>query len=97
MDRLQKLDRISRDDPPYTILYYRAHWQPYCAYLGLFGCTLLVIFSGWVPIYILAGRRKLGGNNDLLSNTALIAEIVGTYAGVSLSRWPCNVGHRLTG
>ena len=83
LDRLQKHDRLSRNEPPYTSLYYRGHWQPLCAYVGLVGCTLLVLFSGWVPIYILAARGKLGGYDDLSSNTALIAQLLGAYSGVS--------------
>ena len=85
LDSLEKHNRMSRDSPPYTTLYYRAHWQPLCAYVGLLGCTLLALFSGWVPIYILAARKKFGGNDNLLSNTALIAELVGAYSGVSVS------------
>jgi amino acid transporter len=83
LDRLQMHDRMSRDRLPYTDLYYRGHWQPLCAYVGLVGCILLVLFSGWVPIYILAARGKHGGYDDLSSNTALIAQILGAYSGVS--------------
>src|ERR1700743_3044724 len=71
LDRLHMHDRISRNELPYTSLYYRGHWQPLCAYVGLFGCILLVLFSGWVPIYILAARGKLGGFDDLLSNAEI--------------------------
>jgi hypothetical protein len=85
LDRLQMHDRISRNELPYTSLYYRGHWQPLCAYVGLFGCILLVLFSGWVPIYILAARGKLGGSDGLSSNGALIAQLLGTYSGVSLA------------
>jgi amino acid permease len=83
LDRLQMHDRLSRNELPYTSLYYRGHWQPLCAYVGLVGCTLLVLFSGWVPIYILAARGKFGGYNDLSSNTALIVQLLGAYSGVS--------------
>jgi amino acid permease len=85
LDRLQMHDRLSRNEPPYTNLYYRGHWQPLCAYVGLFGCILLVLFSSWVPLYILAARGKLGGYDDLSSNTALIAQLLGAYSGVSLT------------
>lgn len=93
LDRLQRLDRISRDGSPYMDLYYRGHWQPFCAYVGLLGCTLLVLFSGWVPIYILSAKGKLGGNDNLLGNNALIAQIVGAYSGVSFPHWLYNIGH----
>lgn len=78
-------DRLSRNELPYTSLYYKGHWQPLCAYVGLFGCILLVLFSGWVPIYILAARGKLGGYDDLSSNISLMAQILGAYLGVSLA------------
>lgn len=82
LDRLQMHDRLSRNELLYMKLYYRGHWQPLCAYVGLVGCTLLVLFSGWVPIYILAARGKFGGYNDLKGNTALIAQVLGAYSGV---------------
>jgi len=83
LDRLQMHDRLSRNEVSYTSLYYRGHWQPLCAYVGIVGCTLLVLFSGWVPIYILAARGKFGGYDDLSSNTALIVQLLGAYSGVS--------------
>ena len=85
LDRLQMQDRLSRNELPYTSLYYKGHWQPLCAYVGLFGCILLVLFSGWVPIYILAARGKLGGYDDLSSNVSLMGQILGAYLGVSLA------------
>jgi amino acid transporter len=63
-------------------MYYRAHWQPLCAYFGLLGCVILVIFSGWAAIYILSARRTLGPNDDLKSSGKLIADLVGAYSAV---------------
>jgi len=80
LERLRKRDKLSRDDPPYTTMYYRAHWQPLCAYFGLLGCILLVIFSGWAAIYILSARRKLGGNDGLKSSGKLAADLIGAYS-----------------
>jgi len=85
LDRLQLHDRMSRNEPPYTTLYYKGHWQPLCAYVGLVGFTLVAMFSGWVPIYILAARGKHGGYDDLSSNTDLMVQLLGTYSGVSSS------------
>src|SRR2546430_16136316 len=65
LDRLKRNNILSRDDPPYTDMYYRAHWQPLFAYFGLFGCVAIVLFSGWPAIYILASRKHLTGNDDL--------------------------------
>ncbi|CDK24174.1 unnamed protein product [Kuraishia capsulata CBS 1993] len=38
-------DIISRDDPAYP---YRSPLQPYLAYYGLFGCTVLILLMGFV-------------------------------------------------
>jgi len=101
LDRLGRDRRLSRDDPPYTTKYYRAHWQPLCAYFGLFGCVLLVLFSGWAPIYILSARRKLGGNSSLKSSGGLVADLIGAYAGPILFfilyiTYKCIHGTRIT-
>jgi amino acid transporter len=82
---LARDDKLSRDEPDYTTKYYRAHWQPLCAYFGLLGFTLLVIFSGWAAIYILSARRKLEGNDSLKSSEKLIADLIGAYSGVKCS------------
>lgn len=81
LDTLKKDNTLSRDDPPYTTKYYRAHWQPLCAYFGLLCFSLLVLFSGWAAVYILSARRKLGSNDSLKSNEKLAADLIGSYAG----------------
>lgn len=94
LDRLKSQDGLSRDDPPYTTMYYRAHWQPLCAYFGLLCFSLLVIFSGWDAIYILSARRKL--DDGLKSNARLAADLIGSYSGVMCPFRPIMFGPRLT-
>jgi len=77
------VDVLDRDRDEYAKQhYYRAHWQPYCAYFGLFGCTMMVIFSGWPAIYLLNVGDSLSTAADLKSSGLLVADVIGAYSGV---------------
>jgi yeast amino acid transporter len=54
------------------------------AYIGLIGCVMIVVFSGWPAIYILHSRNHLAADKDLKTNTQLAADLIGAYAGVRL-------------
>ena len=82
LDHLHERRVYSRDRNPYMERHYRAHWQPMWAIVGLVGCILIVLFSGWPAIYILHSRHNLAADKDLKTNTQLAADLVGAYAGV---------------
>ncbi|KAF2193405.1 hypothetical protein K469DRAFT_651793 [Zopfia rhizophila CBS 207.26] len=79
LNRLSNEGAYSRDDPPYTDRYYRAHWQPLCAIFGFCGCVMIVLFSGWPAIYIISQRSS--SDDGLKSNGLLAADLVGAYSG----------------
>lgn len=72
---------LSRDDEEYKQKYYRPHWQPFWAYTGLVGCTLIMVFSGWPAIYILRQRRYLATGAELKPDHLLAWDLAGAYAG----------------
>ena len=69
---------IDRDGVSYKRNHYRARWQPLWAYLGLFLCCLLIIFTGWSAIYELIAR------SDGVSRRDSIVDLVAAYLGVSI-------------
>lgn len=71
---------MDRDGRAYKSNHYRAHWQPLWAVLGIFLCSLLLLFSGWSAIYDLVVRSKGIARRDS------IVDIVAAYLGVSISR-----------
>ncbi|KAF2803245.1 uncharacterized protein BDZ99DRAFT_453470 [Mytilinidion resinicola] len=81
LDLLHERQVYSRDRPPYTTKHYRAHWQPWWAYVGLIGSCLIVFFSGWPAIYILNSRHHLTADKQLKTNVQLAADLIGAYAG----------------
>ncbi|OCL08475.1 hypothetical protein AOQ84DRAFT_439560 [Glonium stellatum] len=81
LDHLHKRQVYSRDQHRYMSRHYRAHWQPMWAYIGLIGCVLIVIFSGWPAIYILRSRHHLLADKYLKTNVQLAADLIGAYAG----------------
>ena len=56
--------------------YYRAHWQPLWAIIGLVLCTLLVLTLGWTAIY------DLCSGNEAIPRGNSIADLAISYAGV---------------
>jgi amino acid transporter len=72
-----------RDSKEYINKHYRAHWQPLCAIFGLFGCIMIVIFSGWPAIYLLSAGEAFLTENRLKPKDYLAADVVGAYSGVS--------------
>jgi hypothetical protein len=74
---------FSRDSEAYINKHYRAHWQPYWAIFGLFGCILIVISSGWPAVYLLSAGETFLTHNQLKPKGYLGADVVGAYSGVS--------------
>ncbi|CAF9921060.1 MAG: Cationic amino acid transporter 2 [Heterodermia speciosa] len=69
---------MDRDGKMYKLNYYRAHWQPLWAYLGLLLSSLLMIFSGWAAIYDLVAR------SDGVNRRDAIVDLVAAYLGPAL-------------
>ena len=69
---------MDRDGKMYKLNHYRAHWQPFWAYLGLLLCSLLMIFSGWAAIYDLCAKSAGVKRRDA------IVDLVAAYLGVSI-------------
>ena len=74
---------FSRDSKKYINKYYRAHWQPYWAIFGLFGCIMTVIFIGWPAVYLLSAGEAFLTQNQLKPKNYLAADVAGAYSGVS--------------
>ena len=70
---------VDRDDNSYEAKYYRARRQPFWAIVGLIGCTLVVLFSGWAPIYQLVIKSPGVKPRDAAE------QIVGAYLGVCIA------------
>ena len=69
---------MDRDGKTYKLNHYRAHWQPFWAYLGLLLCSLLIIFSGWAAAYDLVAK------SDGVKRRDAIVDLVAAYLGVSI-------------
>lgn len=83
---LQVKDVFSRDEELYRKRHYRAHWQPLCAIFGLFGCSMIVVFSGWPAIYLLSRYDVLKPDHSIKPVQSLVGDLVGAYLGVNI---PC--------
>ncbi|KAL9608804.1 MAG: hypothetical protein Q9167_006377 [Letrouitia subvulpina] len=69
-------DIINRDSDLYKQNHYRGHWQPLWAILGLVLCSLLMIFSGWSPIFDL-----VRGSKDVKREDSIV-DLIASYLGV---------------
>jgi hypothetical protein len=87
-----KAKLIIRDSAPYKAKHYRAHWQPFCAWVGLVGCIAIIIFSGWPAIHVLRTWDSLTERDKLKSKGSLGADVAGAYAGVSIYSPSCLQG-----
>lgn len=78
---LEERGMYSRDSESYRKQFYRAHWQPLWAILGLVGCSLIMIFTPWAALYIMSNRRNLADGANLKPNHLLAWDLVGAYSG----------------
>jgi len=53
------------------------------ALFGLFGCIMIVIFSGWPSAYLLSAGHEFLDEHELKPRPYLAADVAGAYAGVS--------------
>ncbi|KAJ4298149.1 hypothetical protein N0V90_006048 [Kalmusia sp. IMI 367209] len=81
LKRLEERRILSRNDPLYISRMFKSRWQPLPAYVGIIGCTFVVIWSGVHPLYILISKGGLTSTEHLKSNFALGCDILGAYLG----------------
>jgi amino acid transporter len=81
LERLGKHRILSRDDPLYIERLFRSRWQPLPTYVGIVGCSFLILWSGITPLYILAARGSLTSTTNLKSAAALAFDVIGAYIG----------------
>lgn len=68
---------IDRSKAAYMSKYYRAHWQPMWAILGLVMCILIAVTMGWAAIF------DLCTSNGTVSRHDSIVDVATAYIGVS--------------
>ena len=83
LDRQEQEGTFSRNSVEYKRRHYRAYWQPGWAWIGLVGCCLVILFSGWPAIYIIVARGSLATGGFLKADKLLAADLIGDYSGVS--------------
>ncbi|PSN74606.1 hypothetical protein BS50DRAFT_19661 [Corynespora cassiicola Philippines] len=81
LDRLEKRKIFSRNDELYITRLFKSRWQPVPAYIGIFGCTFVVVWSGIPPLYILIARQNLTSTANLKPTSALAFDVLGAYIG----------------
>jgi amino acid transporter len=96
LERLGKHRILSRDDPLYIERLFRSRWQPLPTYVGIVGCSFLILWSGITPLYILAARGSLTSTTNLKSAAALAFDVIGAYIGVGLRCCQSVVFEKLT-
>lgn len=84
LDRLEKEKVFSRNDPLYITHLFKTRWQPLPAYIGIIGCTFVIIWSGIPPLVILIAKGGLTSTGNLKSTTSLAFDVIGAYAGVRI-------------
>lgn len=82
LDRLARRNTFSRDDPLYISRLFKSRWQPLPAYIGIVGCTFVIVWSGVPPLLIITARRNLSSSPHLKNNIDLVFDIAGAYIGV---------------
>ncbi|KAK7181055.1 hypothetical protein DPSP01_003596 [Paraphaeosphaeria sporulosa] len=81
LKRLEERKILSRNDPLYISRMFKSRWQPLPAYIGIVGCTFVVIWSGIPPLYILGARGGLTSTKHLKSSVGLACDVLGAYSG----------------
>ena len=72
---------INRENDSYPVKYYRAHWQPLWAIIGLTSCTSMVITLGWSAVYDLCA-----GTAGVTTHDSIV-DLINAYLGVSGFNW----------
>ncbi|KAL5438880.1 hypothetical protein PMIN05_005597 [Paraphaeosphaeria minitans] len=81
LKRLEDRKILSRNDSLYISRMFKSRWQPLPAYVGIAGCTFVVIWSGIPSLYILGARGGLTSTEQLKSSVGLACDVLGAYSG----------------
>ncbi|KAF1847508.1 uncharacterized protein K460DRAFT_392847 [Cucurbitaria berberidis CBS 394.84] len=81
LDRLEKRKIFSRNDPLYLSRLFKSRWQPLPAYIGIVGCTFVIVWSGIPPLTILIAKRSLEPTANLKPTISLAFDVLGAYIG----------------
>ncbi|KAF2634637.1 hypothetical protein P280DRAFT_413354 [Massarina eburnea CBS 473.64] len=81
LERLEQRKIISRNDPLYISRNFKSRWQPLPAYIGIAGCSFIVIWSGIPSLWILAVKGRLTSSVNLKSSVAIACDVLGAYIG----------------
>ncbi|KAF1995487.1 hypothetical protein P154DRAFT_580794 [Amniculicola lignicola CBS 123094] len=95
LDRLCKRKILTRDERLYKEKLFKSRWQPIPAYVGIVGCTSVIIWSGIPPLYILIAKGSLTSTSGLKSTAALAFDVVGAYIG-PVFFLSCYYGYKFT-
>ena len=82
LDELEKRRIFSRNDPRYIRDLFKSRWQPLFAYIGIIGCSIVILFSGFPALFILGARSSLTDVSNLKKAEALVWDVIGAYFGV---------------
>lgn len=81
LDELEKCRIFSRNDPRYIRYLFKSRWQPLVAYVGIVGCGIVILFSGFPALFILGARSGLSDDSNLKKPEALVGDVIGAYFG----------------
>ncbi|KAF1961896.1 hypothetical protein CC80DRAFT_463405 [Byssothecium circinans] len=81
LKRLEKRKIFSRNDPLYVSRMFRSRWQPFPAYIGIVGCSFIIIWPGIPPLWILSSKGGLTSVKNLKSTVALACDVLGAWIG----------------
>jgi amino acid transporter len=82
LDELEKRRIFSRNDSRYIRYLFKSRWQPLFAYIGIIGCGIVILFSGFPALFILGARSSLTNVSNLKKAEALVWDVIGAYFGV---------------
>lgn len=81
LDELEKRRIFSRNDPRYIRYLFKSQWQPLFAYIGIIGCGIVILFSGFPALFIIKARSSLTDVSNLKKAEALVWDAIGAYFG----------------
>lgn len=84
LERLERRHIFSRNDELYISRLFKSRWQPLPAYIGILGCTSVIIWSGIPPLVILIAKGNLTTTENLKTTLSLAFDVLGAYIGPSL-------------
>ncbi|CAI6334541.1 unnamed protein product [Periconia digitata] len=77
--RLERRQILSRNDALYISRMFKSRWQPLPAYIGIAGCSFIIIWSGVPALWIICSNRP--GEPRLKNKVALGCDVLGAWIG----------------